>query len=162
MKNNPEGHLTFIEFLQRVRENALAAYENQDYQFEEVVDKLSYKRELNRNPIFDIMFNVQNTEIPEIKIRDITLTPCRIDIGAVKLDVKINIEEYGDKLCCTLDYVTSLFKPETMDTFIDNFKKVIQQVTADPMVKISTVQLVSEDVKKELVNNFNEELEYKF
>ena len=53
MRNYPEADKTFVQFLQEVKENSLQAYENQSYQFEELVEKLNVKRDLSRNPIFD-------------------------------------------------------------------------------------------------------------
>jgi hypothetical protein len=108
------------------------------------------------------MLNVQNMDIPEIKLGELTLTPYKMENTAVKFDLKINVLEYEDMLRCTLDYSTKLFKPETMDAFIENFLKVIDIVAEDPTVKISGIHLVSESVKKELVEDFSEELEYEF
>jgi amino acid adenylation domain-containing protein len=162
MKNTLSGSVGFIEFLRQVRENTLHAFENQDFQFEDLVEALGLKRDYSRNPVFDTMLNVQNMDIPEIKLGDLKLTPHKMENTAVKFDLKINVLEYEDMLRCTLDYSTKLFKPETMDAFIENFLKVIDIVAEDPTVKISGIHLVSESVKKELVEDFSEELEYEF
>ena len=44
MRNYPEGSKTFKEFLAEVKANALKAYENQDYQFEELVEKVNVSK----------------------------------------------------------------------------------------------------------------------
>ena len=62
MRNFPESSKTFKEFLAEVKDNALRAYENQDYQFEELVEKLNIPRDMSRNPLFDTMFVMQNTD----------------------------------------------------------------------------------------------------
>ncbi|MCP4150805.1 MAG: hypothetical protein GY757_23870, partial [bacterium] len=61
IRNYPEGTKTITEYLGEVKENTLQAFENQEYQFEELVDKLSLKRDTGRNPLFDVMFNLLNT-----------------------------------------------------------------------------------------------------
>ncbi|MCP4151785.1 MAG: hypothetical protein GY757_28840, partial [bacterium] len=61
IRNYPEGTKTITEYLGEVKENTLQAFENQEYQFEELVEKLSLKRDTGRNPLFDVMFNLLNT-----------------------------------------------------------------------------------------------------
>ncbi|MCU0289988.1 MAG: condensation domain-containing protein, partial [Acidobacteria bacterium] len=162
MKNNLSGDLTFDQFLKNVRENALRAYENQDFQFEELVEKLNLKRDYSRNPIFDTMLNFINMDIPEIKLKDLKLSPYKMEGAAVKFDFKINAWEQDGLVRCTLDYCTKLFKPETMDTFIENFLKVITKVIDDPGIKIAEISLVSKDVEKEIINDFNEDIAVEF
>ncbi|MCP4149528.1 MAG: AMP-binding protein, partial [bacterium] len=60
MRNYPQGEKTFKAFLREVKENSLFAFENQEYQFEDLVDRLSLRRDTGRNPIFDVMFNLLN------------------------------------------------------------------------------------------------------
>ena len=66
LRNYPEGNKSFKSFLNEVRENAMMAYENQDYQFEKLVDELDIPRDISRNPLFDTMFVLQNMGIPEM------------------------------------------------------------------------------------------------
>jgi non-ribosomal peptide synthetase component F len=45
-----------VSFLDEVRSHALEVYENQDYPFEMLVEKVSSMRDVSRNPLFDVMF----------------------------------------------------------------------------------------------------------
>ncbi|SHF44757.1 HxxPF-repeated domain-containing protein, partial [Seinonella peptonophila] len=60
MRNYPEGEKRFVDFLQEVKEGALAAYDHADYPFEELVDQLSLSRDTSRNALFQAMFTMQN------------------------------------------------------------------------------------------------------
>ena len=73
MRNYPSGENTFDQFLQEVKENALGTYQNQDYQFEEIVAKLNLRRDLSRNPLFDTVFAVQNMNIRAIRLPGLQL-----------------------------------------------------------------------------------------
>jgi non-ribosomal peptide synthetase component F len=162
VKNNPSDGLTFIGFLEHVKENALQAYENQDTGFEELVEKLELKRDYSRNPIFDTMLNFINMDIPSIKLSDLELSAYKMESSAVKLDIKINIWEQDQGLRCSLDYATKLFNQDTMETFIKNFLKIIDTIVENPGIKLADIQLISEEEKKELIDDFSEELQYEF
>jgi len=123
---------------------------------------LDLKRDYSRNPIFDTMFNFHNMEIPEISIHDLKLTPYRPKSTAVKFDIKLMAQEWEDRLRCTVDYSTKLFKAKTMETFIENFIRIIDKIVQDPTVKISGIRLISEVEKKEIIEDFTEDLRYEF
>jgi amino acid adenylation domain-containing protein len=162
LKNTLRGSQAFVAFLHQVGKNTLRAYDNQEYQFEELVEKLDLKRDYSRNPIFDTMFNFHNMEIPEVNLHDLKLTPYRPGSTAVKFDIKLMAREWEDRLRCTLDYSTKLFKAETMETFIENFMRIIDDIVRDPTVKISGIRLMSEVEKKEMIEDFTEDLRYEF
>ncbi|MCP4148326.1 MAG: amino acid adenylation domain-containing protein, partial [bacterium] len=52
----------FNQFLEKVKEQTLKAFENQEFQFEELVEKLEINRDASRNPVFDVMFSLQSRD----------------------------------------------------------------------------------------------------
>ncbi|MGM0803084.1 MAG: condensation domain-containing protein, partial [Bacillota bacterium] len=65
--------MTFREFLQSVKERSVSVYENADYLFEELVEKLEIERDLSRNPLFDTMFILQNIGQEKLALSDLTI-----------------------------------------------------------------------------------------
>ncbi|HLP60245.1 MAG TPA: condensation domain-containing protein, partial [Candidatus Deferrimicrobium sp.] len=59
LRNFPSGGKNFVEFLEEVKIRTLRAFENQDYQFEDLVEKIAVGRDPGRNPLFDVMFTWQ-------------------------------------------------------------------------------------------------------
>src|ERR1051326_5879968 len=79
--------LTFTELLQRVRETTLAAYAHQDLPFEKLVEELQPERDLSRNPIFQVMFALQNAPLGELELPGLTLQEQEIESNTTRFDL---------------------------------------------------------------------------
>jgi len=75
IRNFLHNEIPFKNFLKEVRQVTLAAFENQEYQFEDLVDKVDIGRDTARNPLFDAMFALQNVENPVSDHRRIETNP---------------------------------------------------------------------------------------
>ena len=136
LKNDAAGNKTFKEFLAGVRQNTLEAYENQDYPFMNLVNKLPISKNKNRNPLFDVLFFLDNLfqrstgkmadEMPGLNIK-----PYAYKRDIAKMDLTLTGVEMEDRLSFRIEYSTQLFKQETIERFIDYFKDIVQQVCAD-------------------------------
>ncbi len=156
MRNYPVGDKNFIEFLKEVRGNALKAYENQDYQFEELLDKLNIHRDMSRNPLFDVMFTVQNSEMGGIEFEGIKLVPANFKYGIAKFDMTLTAVESKDKIKFVLEYASKLFKRESITRFAKHFTKLIEEFVRKPDIKISEIDILSDSEKKKLLFEYNE------
>src|SRR5690606_28149158 len=56
IRNFPKGDVTFKEFLATVQSRSLAAFDNQSYPYEELINELKVVRDTTRNPLFDVVF----------------------------------------------------------------------------------------------------------
>ncbi|MDQ1352813.1 MAG: hypothetical protein QG657_3119, partial [Acidobacteriota bacterium] len=160
LRNSPTGDKTFIEFLELVKENTLQAFENQDYQFENLVEKLNISVEPGRNPLFDAMFIFQNQEAPPIKISNIRFIPYNIENKSSKLDLMIEafppLSNGAIFFCIT--YSSKLFKNETISLLKDQFLRILDIVVENPHIKISAIENLPNQQKEQLLLDFNEEL----
>ncbi|MFC2146912.1 condensation domain-containing protein, partial [Acidobacteriota bacterium] len=58
LRNRPGRNKTFKHFLKEVKEKVLGAFENQDYQFKELLVDLGLQGDVRRNPLFDVVFSM--------------------------------------------------------------------------------------------------------
>ncbi|WP_159433260.1 non-ribosomal peptide synthetase [Clostridium cavendishii] len=155
IRNNINAKLSFKDYLKVIKEKALMAYENQDYQFEDLVDKLEVVRDLSRNPLFDVMFVLQNMEESNVEIENLIFRPYEQKNDVEKFDITINAVEGMSKIYFTLSYATSLYKHETMERMAKHFINVIKEILRNIEVKIDDINLLDQDEKNKLLIEFN-------
>ncbi|MCP4215030.1 MAG: amino acid adenylation domain-containing protein, partial [bacterium] len=67
----PEPGKPVEDFLKEIKTASIDAFENQDYPFEDLIEKLGVVRDTGRNPLFDAMLVLQNNEITARKFPSI-------------------------------------------------------------------------------------------
>ncbi len=155
LRNRPPAPASFLTFLNEVRRNAIAAFDHQDYQFETLVQRVAVKRDTGRNPLFDVMFALQNIQLPEMELPGLTIEPLLPDTGATKFDLSLLGFEREEGIDFSLEYNTDLFDPATIQRFIDYFKSIISQATARPELPISDIDIMSPGEKLQLLESLS-------
>ena len=136
MRNYPKSGKPFIEFLKEVKETALGAYANQDYQFESLVEKLNLERDPSRTPLFDVMFALQNMEVSQLELTGLRFTEYHTAQISTKFDLTFTATEAGGEIIFGIRYRTTLFKRETIAQMAAHLQELIQVIVADRTVEL--------------------------
>ncbi|TCP59048.1 amino acid adenylation domain-containing protein [Tumebacillus sp. BK434] len=144
MRTDLSGTPTFRELLGRVRETVLEAYANQDVPFEKIVQEIQPDRNLNRNPVFDVMINFVNTPgsdaaLPGLVISELVPEEER----ASKFLMTLYIAEQGEELLLNLVYQADLFAPQRMQVFMAQLEGLLRQVLADADRRLDAYTLLT-------------------
>jgi amino acid adenylation domain-containing protein len=153
--NYPKGEKTFNQFLKEVKENTLKAFENQEYPFEDLVEKIDVDRDASRNPLFDVMFALQTFVGQDLPAPDQVQDPFENNTAKFDLTV-VAVKAEGEKLLVSLQYCTKLFKKETIEGFITYLKRIISSVTAEPGMTLGQIEIISGEEKRKLLHDFND------
>ncbi|HLP61535.1 MAG TPA: condensation domain-containing protein, partial [Candidatus Deferrimicrobium sp.] len=142
IRNYPLHNKRFNDFLQDIKQRTLAAFENQDYPFEDLVDHVVPNRNIDRNPLFDVMFNY--LELTENRKDEPPGTAYEYGVNASKFDMTFAIAKTGaDDFHFNIRYSTQLFKKETIRDVIQAFKEVVSGIVANPSGKISEIKMAT-------------------
>ncbi|WP_166245430.1 non-ribosomal peptide synthetase [Paenibacillus turpanensis] len=138
----------FQELLVRVRDTLLHAYEHQDYPLEELVAKLNLIRDPSRNPLFDTVFVLQNTENTVLRLEDVTIEPYELGRVWAKFDLTIEAIETGDSLLLNFEYNAGLFHEDTVQRLAEQYVRILQQIAELPETTIRHLTLLSAEEKE--------------
>jgi len=144
LRNYPVEEKTFKEFLLEVKDRTLQAFDNQDYLFEDLVEKVVKKRDLSRNPLFDTVFMLQNVgdEAVDSSIIEkftLKLKPYKYESNISKFDMFWSCTEVGESVQFFVTYRTKLFERKTIERYISYFKTIVSEVTDNREIKIKDI-----------------------
>jgi amino acid adenylation domain-containing protein len=137
------GNPSFQDLLGRVRTVALSAYSHQDVPFEKLIEELNPRRDLSRNPLFQVLFNMLNTEHVNLNLTGLTVEPIVITEVNSKFDLTLYVKELGGSIHLDLAYNTDLFAPVRMQDLIGQFEQLLTQIVANPDRPIQSYSLVT-------------------
>ncbi|MGE5613661.1 MAG: amino acid adenylation domain-containing protein [Bacillota bacterium] len=156
IRTRPKGGAPFMSYLEEVRESILLGLENQDYPYESLLEKLSVPRELNRNPLFDVLFSLRNTDMPELDIRGLSMELGAIDNHKTKFDISLLASENEGNLEFCLEYCSDLFSDDYISRFREHFLNILREVAENPRKRISDIEIMGEEEKRKIIYEFND------
>ncbi len=142
---------TFRTLLARVRETALEAYAYQDLPFEALVDALHVERTLDRNPLFQVMFSVQNTARPVVA-GPLTVEPLEFPVETSKFDLSFTVVEEAVGMSGTLVYNTDLFMEETVARLLVHYETFLAAALAEPDRPVTALSLLTANERAALLH----------
>jgi len=162
LRTSLAGDPTFSELLRRVREVTLGAYTHQDVPFAKLVDEFHLRRELTRNPLFQVVFVLQNAPVKDLELSGLTLTPVDFDVKSAPFDLVFVLSEAEDTLAGAVTYSTELFERKTVEQLISHYLNVLERVVAYPDQALSTLAILQDtEIDAHAISNFEVKLSRK-
>ncbi|WP_424888964.1 amino acid adenylation domain-containing protein [Streptomyces sp. XH2] len=136
------GAPTFREVLRRTRKTALDAYEHQDLPFDQLVEALRPARDLSRNPLAQVMFQLLNTgredddlALPGVSVAEFDGVPTTTHV-----DLEWYLREEPDTFAGTIVYSTDLFERETIARLLAEYRLLAAEAVRAPDSDLHTVE----------------------
>lgn len=155
-RSNLSTSLTFCELLTRVREVALGAYEHQDLPFEKLVAELQPDRDLSRNPLVQVTFQLRNYPSQLIQLSDLTMEPFELNTGIAKFDLSLAMTNEVDGLKAEIEYNPDLFESATIARMFGHFQCLLEGVVAHPDRCISDLPILTDPKEHQPVAEWND------
>ncbi|MCR8842055.1 amino acid adenylation domain-containing protein, partial [Paenibacillus sp. SC116] len=155
IRSYPAAGKTFLDYLKEIKETTLGAFEHQNYPFEELVDKVNVARDLSRNPLFDTMFALQNTENLEIQLPGLHLSTYASEEIVSKFDLSLDVTEIEEGLEYLFEYATALYKTETVEKLAAHYLQLLESILRNPSATIAELGILTLAEKEQILGAFN-------
>jgi len=164
------GNPTFRELLGRARQVALAAYAHQDLPFEKLVEELHPERDLSRNPLFQVVFALQNVPMEQLALPGVTLSSLNLEMRTTRFDLELYLWKCSENfrslwgsgwqqsegLRGVLVYSTDLFEPSSITRMLKHFQTLLAGAVAHPDTRLSELPLLSDAEQHQLLVAWNQ------
>lgn len=143
------NNLSLGELFIQNNEAVLEIQNNQDIPFEQIVKMLNVPQDTSRNPIFQVLFSVQDFA-PTNLIKNDVFINCNeeLSLKTAKYDLSVLVENGF----INFNYCTDIYSEDTIQSMLDSYTALIRQVIENDSTKIANLYLpekMSLGVKKE-------------
>ena len=141
LRSKIDENLTFKSFLLEVKNTLVEAYVHQDCDFAELARILNLTDDRDRLALSDVIFSLENIHSSE-------------DLTQLNNPLTITCLVDGDKITGKIIYSDGLFQAKTIESIVQNYIYIIEQVINNPQIKISELEFITKK-ERELLKQFN-------
>lgn len=169
LRSKMDGSQAFVDFLAALKKRTIEGFNHQDTPIDRVVDRVIGQRDLSKNPLFQVLFSMQNAmQELDLTTDNIALVKHRKAISGfsasgldsnykyAQMDMVLNAMEEGDRLSFHLTYCTDLFKEETVRGFVKHFRQILESIVKNINQPIGEIQMLSRSERQKLLKRFNQ------
>ena len=147
---------SFEALLAQVRKVTQNAYEHQDLPFEMLVEELQVERNLDRNPLTQVVFALQNAptapwDFPGVRVEDMAS-----GLDSVRVDLEVYLWDVPEGLGGFCSYNRDLFDGTTIARMMQNFVTLLGAIVDNPQQSVALLPLLTEGDRHQLLREWND------
>jgi amino acid adenylation domain-containing protein len=150
LRTDLSGNPTFTELLRRARDLCLDAYTHQDLPFERVVEEINPDRDLTRNPLFQVMFNMTDTDERVLHLAGCQAVKLSHSVPEAKFDITLYAPEKDGRIELAIVYNKNLFSEARIAIMLDQLSSLLSQIVENLQQPIAQYSLVTPSSKTAL------------
>ncbi|WP_254710139.1 non-ribosomal peptide synthetase [Streptomyces lunaelactis] len=149
MRSDLSSNPSFDTLLGQVRETALSAYAHQDLPFERIVEDLAPARDLSRNALFQVMFELHEGTLGAVD-------GVRL-LGADSCDLSLTLTQGADDgFAGEIVYASELFDRATVERLAGHYANLLSAAVAEPARPVGELDLLGVQEREQLLVTFND------
>ena len=160
LRNEFKKENTVSELYQQIKQNTLSAFSHQVFPYDELVDLLKLKRDVSRNPLFDVMLAFQSSQFSEsdLKFERLLISDYALsnDYQVAKFDLSFGFEEHNTGINYSLNYNCDIYTERQIQHFLDHLLFILETIHRCDQVSISNYDILLDSDKKYLLEGLND------
>ena len=141
--------ITFLEFCTYIASKQRKMYKHIGFSYHEILNSIKKKHNFSE-ALYDIVFSYQNAKIPSY----CKWLPNNAQGESIQIHVK-DIAEETNTIAIHYDYLTDVFSENDIEQMNNRIQGLIEQALERPDIKIDTMEIVSNNEKSVLLEEFN-------
>ncbi len=150
------GEPTVRALIQQVREVTLQAYDQQEVPFEKLVEVLQPERNLSRNPLFQVMFVLQNVPMSKLFFAGLSFTPIEVKNYTAKFDLLLDLQETEQGFSGYLEYNIDVFDASTIERIAQHFVQILHAMSFDLDAPVRELPLLNAEERQQILVAWND------
>ncbi|WP_269462702.1 non-ribosomal peptide synthetase [Serratia marcescens] len=139
----------------RIRHAVLAARENRDLPFEQVVELVNPPRHLGYTPLFQVMLAWQDGSVRDISLPGLQAESAELGYQIAKYDLTLDLAERDEQISGTLNFATALFDRTTAERYGVYLVQVLRAMATNATQPASHLDLLPAAERELLLYGWN-------
>lgn len=159
LRSTLEPDTAFSEFVRSTKDSVLTAFDNADIPISLLLEDLDIDRDLSLNPIFQVMFAVQNVPPPSFELDGIVATEVahdQIHTKTSKVDLSFIVNEHESGLGIAIEYNTGLYDRESVKQLLDHYVILLQNIVDSPDSAVASLTCLGDSERRFLLDELND------
>lgn len=149
------GRPTVRDLIGRARSTALEAFAHQDMPFDRLVDALGASRELDRTPLFQVLFVLQNLRLTELQMPGLEARVVELPLTGARFDLAVDVFDLDAGLRVYMEYRSSLFDEATIERWLGHYERLLEGFAARPGAHVDELPILGDAERRTVLVDWN-------
>lgn len=155
VRSEVKAEESFAEYLKRIKKTVLDAYENQNYTYGLLVQRLALPRDPSRSPLVSAMFNIDRSGFKGLDLGGLELEITTNKKAYATFDIYFNMLETDSGVVVDCEYNTDLFDASSIRRWLGHYQTILEGAVADSEKTVSYLPLLSDADRKQQLAEWN-------
>jgi len=146
----------FKELLDIVKKTTREALLHQEVILSALISELNLSRTIDRDPIYQVMFEYDNTHLANIHFDRANMTLVEAIADRSPYDIVVEAHHSEGTLNISWKYDSCIFNRSTIVRMINHWMTLLESALANPKEKLSLLPLLSSQEKQQIVYEWNQ------
>ncbi|UFH28619.1 non-ribosomal peptide synthase/polyketide synthase [Pseudomonas sp. CIP-10] len=145
--------------LSQVKATALAGQAHQDLPFDRLVEALNPQRSLDRNPLFQVMYNhlsIAGQQVGSTSLAGLHAEEMTLQGGTAQFDLTLETLETDAAINVSFLYAAELFEAATLQRMAEHWCNLLRGLAADPAQAVGELPLLAPQEQAALLQGWQQ------
>ena len=156
VRNAVKSELKVTEYVSSLKANIKEIYDNKEYSFDDLVEKLLINNNNENKFLFNVFFNFESNNESLGELSELNEDQYYQEACSCKYDLTFTALDNNDNIIINFIYPNDLFKSETIKRYLSFFSNIIHQIKNNDDIRIDDIDIITEEEKQKILFDFND------